>query len=406
MNQYMSKEEYERKLSELYKEFSEIDEELTQDGIELNQIKSNVENIETAQGIINTLSETADIVNSTVNPLEFFDGYEKMYYLVDKLETVPDIKYSQQPPNEIRQELRGQRKPAIQKMIGRYYNYAQSMQYPPDAIYNTLSRYFSYMDRDHIEYINQLCKNGGKKKQDNSKKIRKFKNFYMHFSYFVDKVLFPPAKVMFVFWSFFWISTILKDGDASFEQKVIIVLFGYLIMCGVADLLYYKNKRKYYKYMIKVSEKKKQRLIKLMKDIDPVRYDNDYGNKNTAKNNSVYRNFDNMNGHEFEYFCADLLRQNGFSNVEVTKASGDHGIDVLAEKDGITYAVQCKCYSDSIGNSAVQQAHTGKSLYHKDIAVVMTNRYFTPQAMEEAMALGVKTWDRDKLIELIESTND
>lgn len=106
---------------------------------------------------------------------------------------------------------------------------------------------------------------------------------------------------------------------------------------------------------------------------------------------------DNMEGHDFEHFCADLLRKNDFVNVEVTQGSGDHGIDILAEKDDITYAIQCKCYSSNIGNAAVQQAHTGKALYHKDVAVVMTNRYFTSQAKDEAAQLGVKLWDRDKL---------
>lgn len=115
---------------------------------------------------------------------------------------------------------------------------------------------------------------------------------------------------------------------------------------------------------------------------------------------------DNMEGHDFEYFCADLLRKNGFINVEVTQGSGDHGIDVLADKDDISYAIQCKCYSSNIGNAAVQQAHTGKSLYHKDIAVVMTNRYFTQQAIEEANALGVKLWDRDKLNSMIKKDID
>ena len=123
--------------------------------------------------------------------------------------------------------------------------------------------------------------------------------------------------------------------------------------------------------------------------------------ENTKHKQRITRNFDDMDGHQFERFCADILRKNGFKDVEVTQGSGDHGIDILAEKDGITYAVQCKCYSSDIGNSAVQQAHTGKSLYHKDIAVVMTNRHFTPQALEEAKALGVKLWDRDKLNEMI-----
>ena len=115
--------------------------------------------------------------------------------------------------------------------------------------------------------------------------------------------------------------------------------------------------------------------------------------------------FDDMEGHDFEHNCADLLRKNGFSNVMVTQGSGDHGIDILADKDDISYAIQCKCYSSSIGNDAVQQAHTGKSIYHKDIAVVLTNQYFTTQAKEEADVLGVKLWDRDKLKEMIKNMN-
>jgi len=128
-------------------------------------------------------------------------------------------------------------------------------------------------------------------------------------------------------------------------------------------------------------------------------------NMRTNSINISGASFDNMEGHQFEYFCADILKKNGFENVEVTQGSGDHGIDILAEKDGITYAIQCKCYSSNIGNAAVQQAHTGKSIYKKDIAVVLTNRYFTAQAREEATALGVKLWDRDKLNSMIEKAN-
>ena len=128
-------------------------------------------------------------------------------------------------------------------------------------------------------------------------------------------------------------------------------------------------------------------------------------NESANRVQNISRNFDDMEGHQFEYFCADVLRKNGFGKVEVTQGSGDQGIDILAEKDGITYAIQCKCYSSNIGNAAVQQAHTGKSLYRKDIAVVMTNRYFTSQATEEANSLGVKLWDRDKLNEMIGNQN-
>lgn len=114
--------------------------------------------------------------------------------------------------------------------------------------------------------------------------------------------------------------------------------------------------------------------------------------------------YDYMEGHQFEYFCADILRKNGFLNVEVTQGSGDHGIDILADKDDVSYAIQCKCYSSNIGNSAVQQALSGKCYYKKDIAVVLTNRYFTAQAIEEANANSVKLWDRERLNQMIEQS--
>lgn len=74
-------------------------------------------------------------------------------------------------------------------------------------------------------------------------------------------------------------------------------------------------------------------------------------------------NFDSMNGHEFERFCGRVLRGNGFSGVKITQGSGDHGIDILANKNGQKYAIQCKCYSSNIGNRAIQEAYSGKAIY-------------------------------------------
>lgn len=104
---------------------------------------------------------------------------------------------------------------------------------------------------------------------------------------------------------------------------------------------------------------------------------------------------DTMEGHEFEYWCADVLQKNGFTDVKVTQGSGDQGVDVLAVKDGIKYAVQCKCYSSDLGNKPVQEVHTGKSIYHCQIGAVMTNRHFTQSAKDAAEATGVLLWDRD-----------
>jgi len=64
-----------------------------------------------------------------------------------------------------------------------------------------------------------------------------------------------------------------------------------------------------------------------------------------------------MNGNEFEDYCVTLMKENGFISAKKTKGSGDQGIDILAEKDDIKYAVQCKCYSSNVGNKAVQEAY-------------------------------------------------
>lgn len=120
-------------------------------------------------------------------------------------------------------------------------------------------------------------------------------------------------------------------------------------------------------------------------------------------NTKTLGTIDTMDGHEFEHWCADLLRKNGFSNVEVTPASGDHGVDVLAEKDGVNYAIQCKCYSNDLGNTPVQEVYAGKEMYRCQVGVVMTNRYFTTGAKQLAEQTRVLLWDRDKLQSLIES---
>lgn len=113
--------------------------------------------------------------------------------------------------------------------------------------------------------------------------------------------------------------------------------------------------------------------------------------------------YDTMEGHDFEYYCADLLRNDGFYNVEVTQGSGDQGIDILAEKAGIRYGIQCKCYSNNIGNKAVQEAFAGKTFYHCHVAAVLTNRYFTRAAKQLAEKDQVLLWDRDELERLVQN---
>ena len=111
---------------------------------------------------------------------------------------------------------------------------------------------------------------------------------------------------------------------------------------------------------------------------------------------------DEMDGHDFEYFCAELLRKKGFLEVEVTKGSGDYGVDILGEKDGVTYAIQCKRYTEPVGVKAIQEAYAGRDYYDKMVGVVFTNQYFTTPAVEAAKKLKILLWDRGYLDRMME----
>lgn len=113
---------------------------------------------------------------------------------------------------------------------------------------------------------------------------------------------------------------------------------------------------------------------------------------------------DQMEGHNFEHWCAKLLEDIGYTNVSVTQGSGDYGVDVLASKEGIRYAIQCKCYSRDLDSKPVREVNSGKSMpiYDCHIGAVMTNRYFTKSAIEEAKANHILLWDRDWIKKAIE----
>lgn len=113
------------------------------------------------------------------------------------------------------------------------------------------------------------------------------------------------------------------------------------------------------------------------------------------------RDLDEIDGVDFEELTCDILVANGFEMAENTQASSDFGVDVLARKDGITYAIQCKRYHDTVGIEAVQQVYAGRDYYECHVAVVLTNQYFTSSAHKLADKIGVVLWDRDMLEQLL-----
>lgn len=120
-------------------------------------------------------------------------------------------------------------------------------------------------------------------------------------------------------------------------------------------------------------------------------------------NQSIEENFDFLNGYDFEKFCANILKSNGFKNVIITSCSGDYGADIIAEQNNIKYAIQCKCYSSDVGIDAVYQISGGMQYYNANVGIVLTNRNFTHQAEELAEKIGVVLWNRSILLKLIQN---
>ena len=112
-----------------------------------------------------------------------------------------------------------------------------------------------------------------------------------------------------------------------------------------------------------------------------------------------------MSGEEFEEYVKEILKRNGFQSLELTKRSGDYGVDILGKYQGESYAIQCKKYAKPVGLAAVQQAYSGCQYYECDRAVVVTNHRFTAQAIALANTNQVELWDGQYLNSLKRKAN-
>ena len=111
-----------------------------------------------------------------------------------------------------------------------------------------------------------------------------------------------------------------------------------------------------------------------------------------------------LTGGEFEQYVALLLKDHYYRHIEITKGSGDQGVDILCERNGKTYAVQCKNYDGAVGNFAVQEAYAGAEFYGCDVPVVVCPGTFTRGAIELAESTGVELWDGERLSRMMKKS--
>lgn len=106
-----------------------------------------------------------------------------------------------------------------------------------------------------------------------------------------------------------------------------------------------------------------------------------------------------MSPKDFEYFCSEILSQSGW-HTTLTQSSGDQGVDIVAEREGIKIILQCKKYASPVGNKAVQEVIAGREYMSADGAVVVTNSTYTKSAKELARVSDVKLLHYEELSSL------
>lgn len=122
---------------------------------------------------------------------------------------------------------------------------------------------------------------------------------------------------------------------------------------------------------------------------------------------------DKNNGLLYEFWVKSLLRLLGFE-AETTGRDNDKGVDIIAKatlEHQTKFYIQCKCWSEEVGTSPIQEIFTGCSLRGNDgYPVVITNNDVNIGARKIARDLGVEiiarsewkllqqTWESDKII--------
>jgi len=109
---------------------------------------------------------------------------------------------------------------------------------------------------------------------------------------------------------------------------------------------------------------------------------------------------DVMDGFVFEKYVAELLKDQGFSNVRLTEKY-DLGVDAIADKDGERWGIQIKRNHGKTKAESVRQVVTALNHYQCTRSMVVSNSLFTGSARQLAASNNCILVDRPVLGEWI-----
>jgi len=126
--------------------------------------------------------------------------------------------------------------------------------------------------------------------------------------------------------------------------------------------------------------------------------------KQRLSNSGIFE-IDRMSGKTFEKYLEVLFEKLGYK-VERTRYIGDYGADLVTNKNGVKTVIQAKRFKGKVGIKAIQEAVAAKGYYGCEKAMVVTNSYYTKQAVDLAKANNVELWNRDDLVKALLSVKN
>jgi restriction system protein len=111
------------------------------------------------------------------------------------------------------------------------------------------------------------------------------------------------------------------------------------------------------------------------------------------------RDLRQLSPEQFEEWCADRLREQGY-RVTVVGGQSDHGVDLLAERDGALTAVQCKRWFGVrlVGEPQIRDLLGAMQHEQASSAMVITTGQFSEAATKWAQGKPIRLWGVEQLL--------
>lgn len=106
-------------------------------------------------------------------------------------------------------------------------------------------------------------------------------------------------------------------------------------------------------------------------------------------------------GADYEDAVKILLENAGYE-VRKTPVTGDQGVDLIVTHNDKKCAIQCKFYSGSVGNKAVQEVIAGRDFYDCDFGIVCSNSSYTKSARQLAHSQSISLTSHNEIAGVID----